>query len=80
MLKIAKEFMDITHKVDLPDQVVSRLQKGLNFLDIPPGKVPELAGRRNRADEGGNHTAQNAAMADADCCGGVSAVAVFIGW
>jgi hypothetical protein len=42
MLKIAKEFMDITHKVDLPDQVVSRLQKGLNFLDIPSGKVPEL--------------------------------------
>jgi hypothetical protein len=42
MLKIAKEFMDITHKVDLPDQVVSRLQKGLNFLEIPPGKVPEL--------------------------------------
>jgi hypothetical protein len=34
--------MDFIHKVDLSDTTIAKLQEGLNFLNIPKGKVPEL--------------------------------------
>jgi hypothetical protein len=34
--------MDITHKVDLSNETVSKLREGFNFLNIPKAKIPEL--------------------------------------